>query len=160
MFDDDVKKRLPAANGGLPSISEIHGLVRQQIETCRRPRHPVAPRDNAAMVQWLMNLFDAPTRGEAPQWLPSRNGDGGHYLWPYLARCKLLANKFLNAPLAYQETIIAARADGVGWRGEEADALVVVVGEFYEMREMGATAYRRDALAKMKQVLGGFGKLK
>lgn len=92
---------------------------------------------------------------EAPQRITRRDGSEA-WRWPYLDRCLVLARRFLRLPAAEQRTILAAREDGIAWRGDDLETFMRIVGEHYRMRELGAQAYRAEALSQLRGLsLGG-----
>jgi hypothetical protein len=65
---------------------------------------------------------------------------------------KYLLCVYLGATLDLQQLVVAAREDGIFWRGDDYPAFVCVIDETEKMRNLGLIEYRRQARATMGRV--------
>lgn len=130
-------------------LAQIAGLV----PTERRPAGmPPGPQDAA---RWLRShIFEPPQRDEAPKQITCRDGST-IWRWGYRDRCVVLARAFFALDAAAQSYILAAREDGIPWRGDDLPVFQRIVEEAMRMQEIGADAYRKEALARMRTMRVG-----
>lgn len=142
-----------------PTVADLDDAlvaVVQQGFAKRVPRGmPPAPRD---AVRWLIRfLLEAQDRTEAPKQITVGNGKDTRteWRWPYLERCVYISGKFFALSADDQQYVLAAREDGIPWRGDDMDFFRRVVEEHMRMQEIGAEVYRKEALARMKTMRVG-----
>lgn len=133
-----------------PEMADAVDIIMREIRQCRRKRHPQQPKDPRLAADWFIGLFEKNSKSDAPQKVPTRNGDSYHWVWPYLAFCRTLTNIFLHTDKVHQDLIIGAREEGIRWRGENFEELTKLIPEFHKMWDMGVEAYRKEAIEKMK----------
>ena len=133
-----------------PTKADVVAEVISEISKCRRKRHPDQPVNAHKAAEWLIGMLEQPNQYDAPYKMTARNGDSFHWVWPYLIKCKALANIFLHADRKHQDMILAAIEEDIKWRGESYEELCKLIPEFHHMREIGVEAYRKEAIAKMK----------
>jgi len=116
--------------------------------------HPVhaMPTDGATATGWFLHLVEPEHRTERPKEQSLRKKDGGTWLWPYAERIKYLLRKYLMAPLELQQLVVAAREDGIFWRGDDYPDFICVIDETEKMRDLELIEYRCQARASMGRV--------
>ena len=151
----------------MPGMSDAYSLVQSEIEQYRGPRPEQMPTDNRDAARWLLaRVIDRHHPEEAPELKSKTLGSGDRatvkwfWVWPYLTRIKIQSHQFLRLSPDFQRYIIAAREDGIPWRGEDESLLPDgtnmfrrVVAEHQRMQEVGPEAYRKEAMAKMRGIL-------
>lgn len=136
---------------GYPTIERVDSALAQIValvpEHKRPTGMPVGPRDAA----WWMreHVLDQHHQEESPK----RHKSGNGWFWPYMDRCIVHARIFLSMPEAEQNYVLAAREDGVPWRGDDMEIFRLVYDETMRMRKMGADAYRAEAVQKLRGVV-------
>lgn len=136
------------SEAGYPTIGDVDAALAQLIGAVPEDRWPagmpLGPRDAA---RWLReNVLEGPQTEEAPY----RHKKSEGWAWPYLNRCLVHARMFVTMPHQHQSYIVAAREDGVVWRGEVFEVFQRVYDEAMRMREIGADAYRKEAIGKLR----------
>ena len=113
--------------------------------------HPVhaMPRDSGQALIWFLTLVESEHRTERSTHVSGRNKHGKSWQWPYADRVKHLLHKYLVAPLDLQQLVVAAREDGIYWRGDDYLFFVCVIDETEKMRDLGLDEYRRQVRASM-----------
>jgi hypothetical protein len=119
------------------------------VATMDHPVHAM-PGDGSQAVTWFLNLVEAEHRTERPAEVITKQGKS--WVWAYAERIKYLLRKYLMAPLELQQLVVAAREDGIYWRGDDYPFFIIVIDETEKMRGMGLTEYRRQARAAMGRV--------
>lgn len=136
---------------GYPTIEQVDSALAQIValvpEHKRPTGMPVGPRDAA---RWMReHVLDHHHKEESPR----RSKSGESWIWPYLDRCVMHLRIFMGLPADQQAYILAAREDGVMWRGDDFDLFRRVYDETMRMRKMGADAYRAEAVQKLRGVV-------
>jgi len=80
------------------------------------------------------------------------------YIWPYAENAKYLLTKFLNASFELQTIVIAAREDGIYWRGDELDIFYKIIEETEKMKSMGLVEYKKQAKQSYSNLVKQFKK--
>lgn len=144
----------------MPTLEDAHRVVVSEIIAYRGPRPEKMPADNLAAAKWLLNhVLEKHQPEEAPQLKNKTEGRGEaasekcFWVWPYLTRLKIQSRQFLHLSPDYQRYIIAAKEDGIPWRGDEEWLFRKVVAEHQRMMEIGVDAYRKEVMAKMRGLL-------
>jgi len=141
-------KGVSVAAGGRPILADLEADMVQVLRTSSsdHPTHGI-PKDENAAIDWFMRLVEPEHRTERPQEI--RNKSGQSWRWTYADRVLYLLRKYLVAPLELQQLVVAAREDGIFWRGDDYPFFVCVIDETEKMRDLGLVEYRRQARAAM-----------
>ena len=139
---NDTSQR-PGKNAVREEVSFILQRYMDSVGQISLP-HPMPPNIGAAVDWWIKTMQPQERRDEYAR--QSRNG-GWHY--PYLDRTADTLKRFLRLTIAQKEIVIAAREDGVYWRGDNMDFFMQVVNETMDMHEIGVPAYRQKAIKKL-----------
>ena len=109
---------------------------------------PPAPIDAA---RWWMDQQEPAGPDDKPRQV-SIVGDDDNRRWicPYHLRVCETLKRFLSLPLKDQRIILAAREDGIYWRGDEMYFFMLVIAETEKMRKVGVSAYRDESINKLK----------
>lgn len=99
-------------------------------------------------LAWFMGLIEPHQPEEAPRVITV--GGERVWSWPYEVRVISLLKKYLKADHSFQETITAARADNIYWRGDDREQFNMIINETERMRSMGVVAYRKEVKEKMR----------
>lgn len=138
------------ATRGLPTLDMVDAALAEIVARVSSDQWPVmmppGPRDAA---RWLReHVLDRHHAEESPR----RNRSGESWIWPYKDRCILNARMFLSMPSEHQAYILAAREDGVMWRGDDFDFFRRVYDETMRMVDMGPDAYRKEAIKRLREL--------
>lgn len=134
----------PTVSGLICELSSIIG------------RHKLAGKlandTDAAAHRWL-DLIEKPNASEAPQKLSNEKTGRVFFRWPYAERAVYCLLKYLALPAEFQKIIIAAREDGIYWRGDDFEFFRKVIDETITMRDMGREPYMAQARQKVGAVI-------
>ena len=108
---------------------------------------PLVPIEAAG---WWMTMQEKPGSFDSPRRVPLMGGDGYRWECPYHRRLEYTLRKFMDMPPKDRRVIVAAREDGVYWRGDDMRFFVSLIGETTRMREMGIEHYRAECIKRMK----------
>ncbi len=118
------------------------------IMRCKR-KPTVMPDSAFEAANWFMRLIE-PQRHYEKQ-VDRKTKDGKtYYIWGYADRVKSTLLIFLDIEKKLQELIVAAKQDGIYWRGDDFDFFIKVIDEHEKMKTMGSEKYRKAAIAEMK----------
>lgn len=132
----------------------MSGLYAWKTE-CRKPLPPPCPANvEDCAVWWREQMQEPEYRGETK----IRSGGDGTDQAPnwdcgYAVRCRSSLLRFLALTEQERKFVIAARQDGVFYRGEAMAHFVDIVEETMRQREMGAEAYRLAAISSMTHAI-------
>lgn len=133
---------------GYPTLHDVDVALAQVIEEVGR-RPAGMPYSYADGAKWLRErVLDRMCPDEAPR----KHNRGDAWNWPYLTRCIVHAREFLQMPANHQAAVLAAREDGVFWRGEPIEDLMRVHAEHQRMVDMGPDAYRKEAIKRLREL--------
>jgi len=111
---------------------------------------PVAPSDAA---RWWIDLQEPAGTGDTPYHVQMRGKDAGTAMFfPYIERMVHNLRVFLTSDKHLQELVVAAREDGIFWRGGPLDRFAAVIEETERMRKVGIEQYRREAMRGLSRV--------
>jgi len=116
--------------------------------TMDHPAHAM-PTHAETAVAWFLNLVEPEHRTERPQQVSGRGKQASSWRWPYAERVQYLMRVYLGAPIELQQLVVAAREDGIFWRGDDYVFFVRVIDETEKMRELGLDEYRRQSRKAM-----------
>ena len=131
--------------------NDLAEIIRSRIESRRVPIPESMPQNTFEAVKWFVRLFEGQKGGEAVREVRTSKGQK-YWLWPYAERIKRLTRLFFKVDKDFQDTIIAAKEDGMCWRGEDLDFFMRVIDETEKMREFGVVAYRKKSLAQIRKL--------
>ena len=76
---------------------------------------------------------------------------------PYHSRILYTLSIFLRLSVSDQRIVVAAREDGIFWRGDTIKFFMLVIDETQRMRKIGVENYRLESLRRMGKLLGSMG---
>lgn len=100
-------------------------------------------------VDWFLNLVGQPNKIDGPRLI--RTKTGSHWQWPYAERSIFLSRKFMKSAADFKKFIIAAREDGIFWRGDDPDEFYRIAGEIELFRTKDDSEYRQNAMTRMRE---------
>lgn len=132
-------------------IEEV--LVKIILEHIRyRGRLPsFLPENEYAVANWWQDMQEKPTALDKPHKVSVPGKDEYRWESPYIRRLSQTLTKFLSLNENDQRLIIAAKEEGVYWRGDEINFFMKVVSETQRMRKMGVQKYREESIGKLKK---------
>ena len=107
--------------------------------------------------EWWLNMMEPAQPDEVPRQVPLNSGEGSRWICPYHNRVLHSLSIFLRRPASEQRVIVAAREDGIFWRGDSIIFFMRVVDETTQMRKVGVENYRLESLRRMGKLLGSMG---
>lgn len=134
----------------------VHDTLQRYLEVRQQTILPdPMPPNIGSAVEWWVKTMQAPQgRHEAPHHAPVVGGRGSRWEYAYQTRVVDNLRRFLRLPRKDRDMIVAAREDGVYWRGESIQQLIAITGEHAKMRQVGGKEYAKaiaPGLAKMRR---------
>lgn len=131
---------------------DLEKVLREYMSWKKLPEFmPPSPHDAAT---WWIDMQEKPSQQDRPHKVSVVGDDGFRWICPYHLRISYTLRKFLFAMKeAEQRIIMAAREDGVFWRGDDMYFFMLVIDETQRMRKIGVEAYREESLKKLKNFL-------
>jgi len=103
---------------------------------------------------WLSQMCEPEHDGETFQ--AAAVGSGQRWETGYATRCRQTLRAFLSLPSdAARSAIVGLVRSGHVYRGESLGRFVVICDEAERMKDMGAAAYRDEAVQRIKAAIGG-----
>ena len=108
------------------------------------------PKVSTLAVQWFIDLVEQSDGKEYPH--RERNYKNTRFIWrwPYEQRLINYLIAYLRADNKFQRVIVAAREDGIYWRGDDQYFFMRMIAETERMRCVGRDEYRRQAITAMR----------
>lgn len=136
---------------------DVHAEVADILNEHRR-RHRrwprMMPQAMPDAVQWFIDLLEpADPKWERAREMPRRYAEGSYWEFPYIDRVTYCLHVYLSRTAEYQDLIMAAREDGVYWRGDPyMDHFIRNVHETMRMSAEIREKYIPGAIRRMKQM--------
>lgn len=140
----------------MPTLPDALQVIASEIRQYRGQRPAGMPASPEDAARWMIaKVLEKHQPEEKPALVTFLKGKDSAqtWRWPYLTRIKIQTRQFLHLSPDYQRYIIAAKEDGIPWRGDEEWFFRKVVAEHQRMMEIGVDAYRKEAMAKMRGLL-------
>lgn len=144
-------------NPGRPSEADVRAEVHEILSRhMTAKRTDVLPEQIGKAVSWWLDFMMEPEGpDERPREINKPQANAGTaWSYPYARRVIACLRSFIALDENDQQTIKAARKDGVYWRGDSMDTFVRIWDETQRMREVGVADYRKHAKAAMNAALG------
>lgn len=129
-------------------LGELAGLIVSVSADARHPKMPHGPMDAA---KWWLTILEREHRSDIPRKVPNMVKAGTHWEWPYRVEACHTLKIFIDSERRLQDFVLAAREDGIFWRGDDLEFFGKVVDETLKMREKGVERYRKDSIRKMER---------
>ena len=133
--------------------TEINSLLASWAERNSLPE--CIPR--SLVDEWWLNMMEPPQPEETPRQVPLNSGEGSRWVCPYHSRILYTLSIFLRLSVSDQRIVVAAREDGIFWRGDTIKFFMLVIDETQRMRKIGVENYRLESLRRMGKLLGSMG---
>ena len=127
---------------------EINTVIRQFSSKRHLPE--CMPKNFSDVAGWWISKIEPPKETEHPQSMSTADGEGIRWVCPYHNRVLYTLRKFINSSNKDCQYILAAREDGIFWRGDDISFFIGVVAETVRMRKIGVKNYREECLDRMK----------
>lgn len=142
----DTEKKHPQDNI-VPDLVQVLQKWRDQ----KRPLPEMMPKVLADAARWWITMQEPPLMPfELPRQARVVGDDSQRWEFPYIRRLCITLSAFLRQTSQQQRIIVAAREDGIRWRGEDAEHFALVIAEMERQQQMGTQAYREYAVKRMK----------
>lgn len=128
-------------------VDKLAQIIKSSKKSVKLAAHPID-----AAKQFLI-IIGNQKPGEKIKLVKNVKKNKEFYVWPYAENAKYLLKKFLNGSFELQTIVVAAREDGIFWRGDELDNFYKIIDETEKMRTMGIAEYKRQALRSMRNLL-------
>lgn len=144
----------------MPTLEDAIDLIAQEIEQFRGPRPQGMPQGKNAAHWLLTTALEKHQHEEAPYVVTFTKGKETveAWRWPFAARVKVQSRQFLYCAPDFQRYIIAAKEDGIPWRGDSEEEFHRVVAEHQIMQSVGPAEYRKQAMRNMRILATNFTK--
>lgn len=140
-----------------PLTVDVLTLVAEECLHESKPRHESVPRNAPALARWWIHQQEPPhTFLDRPQSRSKRDG-GNYWVTPYTDRISHALRKFMQLDADFQGWIVAAREDGIFWRGEDRDQFHKVIVETEKFRRLGRMEFVKQAKAEMDAAFSKLG---
>ena len=107
--------------------------------------HPAGMPHNAMeAAKWFISLIEFQKSGEGIKEMTTKTSKT-YWAWPYSDRVISSLKLFYRQSPKMQTIIVAAKQDGVHWRGDTMKVFLVIIEENEKMRALGIHEYRIES---------------
>lgn len=136
----------------MPTMGDALDIILHEIEQFRGRRPQDMPQGRNAAHWLLLIALEKHQPEEAPRLVTMTKGKDTVQVWkwPFSTRVKVQSRQFLHCSPDFQRYIIAAKEDGIPWRGDDEEMFRRVVAEHLRMQAMGIAEYRKQAMRNIR----------
>lgn len=153
-FDDEEQHdQKPQPVSRPPLAVDVLTIVAEEVLQSSTGSHESVPRVAPTLARWWMHQQEPPHPFmDRPQSRSRRDG-GTYWLTPYADRIAHTLREFMRLNADFQGWIVAAREDGIFWRGEDREQFRRLIIETEKFNRLCRDEYVKEAKSQMKIAL-------